>query len=234
MSSQAVTQAPWPLFRRVRSVGLSKLVAREQDMRAQDVMSTPVVTVRPETSAKEAAALLSEHGFTALPVVDPDDRLVGIVTEADLIEDRVPVDPRYRYRDKSVRRPGATVGAVMTSPATGLGPSTDLSALGQKLLDSRIRAVPIVDDTVGGARLLGIVTRGDIVRAFARQDEEIAAEVRRRLANYGGSDRWHVEVQEGTVRIVDAYDDETDRHVATLLAEAVPGVVNAEVSASAR
>ncbi len=63
-------------------------------MRARDIMSTPVTTVRPGTTVKEAAALLATNGFTALPVVDDGDRIIGIVTEADLVRDRVPRDPR--------------------------------------------------------------------------------------------------------------------------------------------
>lgn len=195
-------------------------------MRAQDIMSTPVVTVGPEAPAKQAAALLSAHGFTALPVVDEDDRLIGIVTEADLIADRVPPDIRFRAANATVRRGGETVADVMTSPCTGMAPGTDVAVLARTLLEDRIRVMPIVE----GSRVIGIVTRGDIVRTFARQDSEIAAEVRRHLAIYGGPDRWKVEVHEGKVRIVDAFDDETDRHVATLLAEAVPGVVSAQVS----
>ncbi|MFD2419904.1 CBS domain-containing protein [Amycolatopsis pigmentata] len=195
-------------------------------MRAQDIMSTPVVTVGPEAPAKQAAALLSAHGFTALPVVDEDDRLIGIVTEADLIADRVPPDIRFRAADTTARRGGETVADVMTSPCTGMAPGTDVALLARTLLEDRIRVMPIVE----GSRVIGVVTRGDIVRTFARQDSEIAAEVRRHLAIYGGPDRWKVEVHDGKVRIVDAFDDETDRHVATLLAEAVPGVVSAQVS----
>jgi CBS domain-containing protein len=197
-------------------------------MRAQDVMSAPVITVDPEAPAKQAAALLSAHGITALPVVDEDERLVGIVTEADLIGDRLPADLRFRHGGQPLRHAGETVAEVMSSPCTGMAPGTDLAVLARALLDDRIRAMPIVD----GSRVVGIVTRGDIVRTFAREDAEIAADVRHHLSIYGGSDRWQVEVRDGHVRIVDAFDDETDRHVATLLAEAVPGVVSAHVSAS--
>lgn len=196
-------------------------------MRAQDIMSTPVVTVSPDAPAKQAAALLSAHGFSALPVVDEDDRLIGIVTEADLIADRVLPDIRFRVPEAAVRRGGELVTDVMTTPCTGMAPGTDVAVLARTLLEDRIRVMPIVE----GSRVIGIVTRGDIVRTFARQDSEIAAEVRRQLAIYGGPDRWKVEVHDGKVRIVDAFDDETDRHVATLLAEAVPGVVSAQVSA---
>ncbi|HKS43497.1 MAG TPA: CBS domain-containing protein [Amycolatopsis sp.] len=196
-------------------------------MRAQDIMSAPVVTVEPETLSKQAAALLSAHGFTALPVVDGDGRLVGIVTEADLIAERIAPDPRSA--DQTPRRPGETVAEVMTSPVTGMGPGTDLAVVARALLDDRIRAMPIVE----GSHVVGIVTRGDIIRTLARQDSEIATDVRRHLAIYGGPDRWQVDVHDGVVRITDAFDDETDRHVATLLAEAVPGVIRATVSVSA-
>lgn len=197
-------------------------------MRAQDIMSRPVVTVTPETSAKRAAELLSSHGFTALPVTDDDGLLVGIVTEADLIGDRIPPDPRCRDRARTPA--GGIVGDVMTSPATGMSPGSDVAELSRALLDSRIRAMPIVD----GGRVVGIVTRGDIVRTFARDDAEIAADVRRHLSIYGGPDRWRVECKDGVVRIVDEFDNATDRHVATVLAEAVPGVVSAETLAGSR
>ncbi|MER6663921.1 CBS domain-containing protein [Amycolatopsis japonica] len=195
-------------------------------MRARDLMTRPVLTVTPETTAKHAAGVLAEHGFTALPVVDDDDRLIGIVTEADLIRDRFPHD--IRSGDDSVVRvtPGTTVREVMTSPATGMGAGADLAEVGKALLDGKIRAMPIVD----GARVIGILTRGDFVRAFARDDTAIAADVRHHLSVYGGSGRWTVDVTDGVCRIGDAYDDDTDRHVAKVIAEAVPGVVDAKVT----
>ena len=150
-------------------------------MRARDIMTTPVVTVTPVTPIKEAAATLAGNGFTALPVVDAGDRLIGIVTEADI------------------------------------------AVLARALLDAGHRSMPIVD----GSRVVGIVTRRDIVRVIARDDQAIAEDVRHRLAIYGGDRRWRVEVHEGMVTIGDQFDDETDRHVATVLAEAVPGVVRA-------
>ncbi|WP_236790893.1 CBS domain-containing protein [Amycolatopsis sp. GM8] len=192
-------------------------------MRARDIMSRPVVTVTAASSAKHAAELLARHGFTALPVVDDDDRLIGIVTEADLIGERFPPDPRFAPAQRVT--PGETVGAVMTTPATAVAPGADVVEVARALLDSRIRALPIAD----GARVVGIVTRGDLVRMFARDDTEIAADVRHHLAVYGGPDRWRVEVHDGVVRISDEFDNEGDRHVATVLAEAVPGVVSATV-----
>lgn len=186
-------------------------------------MSRPVVTVTPDATAKHAAEVLAAHGFTAIPVVD-DDRLVGIVTEADLIGGRFPRDPRFPAEGAPA---GDTVGDVMTSPATAMGPGADVAVLARSLVDSGIRAMPIVD----GSRVVGIVTRGDLVRVFARDDEAIEADVRHRLAIYGDPDRWRIAVHDGVVQIVDEFDDETDRHVATVLAESVPGVVSATATA---
>jgi CBS domain-containing protein len=197
-------------------------------MRARDLMTSPVITVNPSTSAKEAAGLLASHGFTALPVVDDDDRLIAIVTEADLIRDRIPRDPRYLHDD--ARDTGrhqsteTTVASVMTTPATAMGSGTDVTELCEALIDAHIRAMPIVD----GSHVVGIVTRGDIVRTLARTDDAIATDVRHRLEIFGGADRWTVDVNGGVVRIVDAFDSDSDRHVATVLALAVPGVVDAE------
>jgi CBS domain-containing protein len=202
-------------------------------MRARDIMTSPVITVTPRTTIKHAAALLATHGFTALPVVDDDERLVGIVTEADLIRDRVPRDPRALIHPGRRPAPGpvtTTVAEVMTTRPVAVDPGADVSTLVTALLDAHQRAMPIVD----GARLVGIVTRRDVVRTIARDDTTIAADVRHRLEVYGGEGRWHVDVCEGVVTIGDQFDDETDRHVATVLAEAVPGVVRAHVAASER
>lgn len=191
-------------------------------MRARDVMSRPVVTVLPETRVKYAANLLATRGFTALPVVDDDDRLIGIVTEADLLRDRFPRDARYRRPDdEPAPVPGGTVGDVMTSPVTAMGATTDVTDLIRVMWDDRIRSMPIVD----GSRVVGIVTRRDLVRIIGRGDDAIETDVRHRLANYGGPDRWAVSVHDGVVSLGDEYDDDTERRVAVVIAEAVPGVV---------
>src|ERR1700730_13879229 len=97
-------------------------------MRACDVMTSPVITVNPGTTVKEAATLLAGNGFTALPVLDDDDRLIGMVTEVDLVRDRFPRDPRYRQQVDTPTAP-VTVGAVMTTPAVGMGATADVADL---------------------------------------------------------------------------------------------------------
>lgn len=201
-------------------------------MRARDIMTSPVITVRAGTTVQAAAALLAERGFTALPVVDDDDRLMGIVTEADLVRDRFPRDPRSLIHGEvvaAVVSAAETVGEVMSTPVTTMGPGTDVAELTAALLDARRRSVPIVD----GSRVIGIVTRRDLVRVVARDDTTIARDVRHRLEIYGGTHRWHVDVHRGVVTIRDRFDDATDHHVASVLAEAVPGVVRVTPQAGA-
>ncbi|HEX5115319.1 MAG TPA: CBS domain-containing protein [Pseudonocardiaceae bacterium] len=198
-------------------------------MRADDVMTTPAITVTPETTVKYAASLLASHGFTALPVVDDDDRLIAIVTEVDLVRDRFPWDTRNRWQidDESPRvPPGQRVADVMTTPVTAMGATTDVADLVTAMGDSKVRSMPIVD----GSRVVGIVTRQDLVRVIGRADEAIERDVRHALALYGGGDRWRVDVRDGVVSLGDEYDDETERHVAVVLAEAVPGVLAAQVT----
>jgi CBS domain-containing protein len=158
-------------------------------MRARDVMSSPVVTVTAGTTVKCAANLLVSHGFTALPVVDEDGRLIGIVTEADLVRDRFPRDPRYCSAcegllgvDGASRVLTSTVGEVMTTPVVGMGAGTDVVDLVSAMLEEPVRSMPIVD----GSTVIGIVTRRDLLRTLVRDDQAVATGVRRRLAMVGG------------------------------------------------
>lgn len=198
-------------------------------MRARDVMTSPVVTVGPDTTVQRALALLADHGFTALPVTDEDDRLIGIVSEPDLVRGRIPRDVRFRTAagasvDDEGEIPQSTVGAVMTSEVVTTPASADLAELAATMIEGHHRAVPVVNS----GRLVGIVTGRDIVRAISRDDEAIAREVRRRLTVYGGPARWDVDVRGGVATIGDVRDSAEDRHVARLLAESVPGVVRAQ------
>jgi CBS domain-containing protein len=197
-------------------------------MRAQDVMSRPVVTVQPDQPVKEVAALLAERGFTSAPVVDDDGHLVGMITEADVLRDRIPVDARTRiWRDEEVEpHPAQTVAEVMSTPAVAVTPGTDASAIARMMLDDHVRAVPVVD---GGKGVLGIVTRRDLLRSIATDDNTVLTAIRSRLARYGASDRWTVTVLDGVVDIVDDFDDATDRHVAQVIAESVPGAAEVRV-----
>jgi CBS domain-containing protein len=195
-------------------------------------MTRDVVSAHPATTVKQAAKLLADNGFTALPVLE-DDQLVGIVSEADVVRDRFPVDPRYRFETVEVLDESGVqetlvaqlVREVMSTPAVGMSPGTDVTVLARAMLDDKHRFMPIVD----GGTLVGVVTRRDLIKVLARPDEDIAREVTHRLESYGGPGRWTVAVHDGEATVRDEFDDAADRHVALVLAEAVPGVVCATV-----
>ncbi|WP_018683757.1 CBS domain-containing protein [Actinokineospora enzanensis] len=195
-------------------------------MRAREIMSVPVLTVTPETPVKRVAELLAAKGFTALPVVDGAGRLVGMVGEADVVRGRIPVDPRFRTAAaEDEAPPPRTVGEVMTVPAVSVDAGADVAAVARVMVAHRHRSLPVA----AGGRVIGIVTRGDLVRVLARSDADLETDVRRRLAVFGGPGRWSVRVDDGAVRITDRFDDPGDRHIARVLAESVPGVVRAQV-----
>ncbi|MGH4011867.1 MAG: CBS domain-containing protein [Pseudonocardiaceae bacterium] len=189
-------------------------------------MTRSVVTTTPAISVKDAAVVLAGRGVTLLPVIEAD-RLVGVLTEADVVRRRIPSDPRRGAWQGSQAGPPppTTVGEVMSSPPLTVHPETDAAELASTMIERGVRSVPVVDED----RLVGIVTRRDLVRLIARDDALIAADVRKRLECYGAPDRWTVHVQQGSVTITDQYADPTDHHVALVLAQAVPGVVHAEV-----
>jgi CBS domain-containing protein len=196
-------------------------------VRAKDLMTSSVATVRLDTPAKEAARLLAAHGYTALPVVDGEGELLGVVTEADLIRNRILPDPRTLIDDgplPPVEPAGSLVEAVMTADPVTVTPITDAVAITRVMLDRHLRSLPVVD----GARLVGIVTRRDVLRTIARDDQDIAHDIRHRLA-IACRRSWEVEVADGVVTLATEGDDAEDRHVAEVVAAALPGVLEVRV-----
>ncbi|MDX3659536.1 CBS domain-containing protein [Streptomyces sp. ID05-26A] len=196
-------------------------------MRTRDVMTTDVVVVETGTPARDAAQLLAERGFTALPVVDAFGVLIGVVGEADLIQDRLPQDPRSLVHGEPVeaRKPPAdVVDQVMTRQPVVVGPNTDLAEVAGLMLEHNVRSVPVVHE----GHLAGIVTRRDMLRSITRADWVIEAEIHNRLGMVGGAQRWQVAVSGGKVSIVDKADSATERHVAEVLIRAIAGVTDVE------
>jgi CBS-domain-containing membrane protein len=198
-------------------------------MIAREVMTTEVVTVGPDVSVREAARLLTGRRFTALPVVDADGRLLGIVTEADLLAGRLRHDarsPRLTEELGTAPRPGA-VGEVMTTAVVTAWPWTDAAELVEDMRARGIRSVPVVEPP---RRLVGIVTRRDVLGAVARPDDELARAVRQRLRNYAGGDRWTVAVHDGVVTLGGEVADPSERHIVSVIAQNVAGVADVRVT----
>ncbi len=194
-------------------------------MRAEDVMTTRVVSTRPDAEIREATALVLQHRVAALPVLDDDDRLVGIVSELDLLRERVPPDPRAHARP--VARPDAavprTVGEVMTREVHAVPVGTDAAQVAALLATSGVKSVPVVR----GEHLVGIIGRRDLLRRLHRSDAAVADDVRQALAqdeDYLG--RWTVEVTGGQVRLSGGPDNRSEP--AVTVASTVDGVLRVQ------
>jgi CBS domain-containing protein len=193
-------------------------------MQAHEVMTRDVVTIGVDDSIRHAAQLLAERRVTSLPVLDQDDRVVGIVSEADLIRDRMPSDPRSHLRpdDHVQPDPSRLVREVMTEPVVCLAASADTADLAALMLDNNVRAIPIVD----GAHLVGIVSRRDLLRTLLRPDDGIIHDVSERLDDYSGEpDRWQVTVVDGVVSIAGPFTGPDQQRIVTSLVRTVPGVL---------
>ncbi|HKD96776.1 MAG TPA: CBS domain-containing protein [Micromonosporaceae bacterium] len=196
-----------------------------------DVMRRDVVTVAPTASLRGIADLLVAHRISAVPVVDGAGRVLGVVSEADLLAkleyaDRVPHHAlaTRRLRAPRGRAPGDSAADLMSAPAVTITVDASVARAARLMDAARVKRLPVVDAT---DRLIGLVSRHDLLRLFTRRDEDVRAEVAEALRSVGGSaDEVTVLVDRGVVTLRGVVDDPT---VATLLlgvATAVPGAVD--------
>lgn len=155
-------------------------------MKVADVMTRRVVAVGPGTPLKDVAALMVDRGISGVPVADAAGAVLGVVSEADfLIKERGAgaARPRLlarllgggrRTKAEIAKIEATTAGEAMTSPAITIDADETLQAAAERMTDRRVNRLPVVDD----GRLVGIVTRADVVRAFVRPDAELARLVR--------------------------------------------------------
>ena len=150
-------------------------------MRVEDVMTRKVHSVRPQSTLKDVASVLSAYGIGGMPVVDDRRRPVGVISKTDIVIKEHAELPR-RGLSRMFRSDGdiaskvnaKTAGEAMSAPAITIIPIMPLSFAAERMLSDGVNRLPVVE----GETLVGIVTRHDLVRAFGRSDDELEREIR--------------------------------------------------------
>jgi CBS domain-containing protein len=202
-------------------------------MKIRDVMTTDVVTVRPDSPLRDLARVLSERGISGLPIVDGEGRCIGVVSEGDILFKEL--GPRTPPRplewllgarpdaEAARRRTAKTARDAMTTPVISVEPDRPLRVAADLMVRHSVNRLPVVED----GRLVGIVTRADLVRAYLRLDEEIATAVRRDIIEHTmwlDAAAFGVEVHEGAVRISGDVDRRSTARILVKLIGLVDGV----------
>jgi CBS domain-containing protein len=199
-----------------------------------DVMTRAVVSVGRRATFKEIVQLMRDRKISAVPVVEDGGRVVGVVSEADLLpkEEFRDSDPdRYTQlrRLKDLAKAGAvTAEELMTSPALTVDRDTTLARAARTMARAKVKRLPVVD---AAGVLEGVVSRADLLKVFLRTDEEIAREVRREVVAQlfpAPASAVGVTVRDGVVRLRGRIGDTALVPVAARLTRAVEGVVSVE------
>jgi CBS domain-containing protein len=202
-------------------------------MKVSDVMTKAVVTVGTRTPLKDVARLMVKRRVSGMPVVDEDGSVLGVVSEGDIIAkergrlgQRSLLEHLLEVNGADHKHDARDAADAMTSPAVTIRPNRSVGEAAALMLDRCVNRLPVVDKD---GKLVGIVTRADLVRAFVRDDEAIEREIRddvilRTLWNT--PDRFHVEVDGGEVTLEGEVSDAESAELLTRFVERVPGVVS--------
>lgn len=191
-------------------------------MLVRDAMTPDPVTATRSTTLRAVATTLADLHVSALPVVDEEHVVIGVVSEADLLEEAFQPDRRSHLIPPADQEPGADVGvaAVITSPAVTVHAATDVVDVVTLMRAHGYKSLPVVDDA---GRLIGMVSRSDLVRFRTRKDKDILDAV---LAVFRELQRpdWLVDVAAGAV-VITGPGTAGDRAMAEASAATVAGVV---------
>jgi CBS domain-containing protein len=198
-----------------------------------DVMTTKAVTVSPDSPYRSVVDLLVSHRFSAVPVVDAFQRVLGIVSEADLlrkIEYAGDEQPRIfegrRHRGERGKATARTAGQLMTSPAIVVLTGTSIAAAARQMDKEDVKRLPVVDDM---GRLIGVVSRADLLKTHLRPDDEIRADVESGVLRTFLADEStgvQIDVAEGVVTLTGTVDRWSATDITERLTRQVAGVVD--------
>jgi len=204
-------------------------------MKVRDIMTTDPLTVSPGTLLKEAARTLVAEKVSGLPVMQ-EGALVGIVTEGDFLRQEASRDRPYRlslldaiFGDNSAEPPSAeTVGEVMSEHVVTISPDATVTDAARTMANRKVKRLPVVDES---GRVIGIISRADVVNAFTKPDDVIEDEVKediiRRLL-FLDPGVVEVTVDDGVVVLEGELENRTEAHLLEELTRRIDGVVRVD------
>ncbi|MGW0995703.1 CBS domain-containing protein [Streptomyces sp. NPDC002520] len=199
-----------------------------------DVMTHTVAAVGRRAPFKEIVRMMQDWQVSALPVIEGEGRVVGVVSEADLLpKEELRDDPESGYLQLRqavdlAKAEALTAGDLMSSPAVTVRANATLAETARTMAREGVKRLPVVDEA---GLLEGIVSRADLLKVFLRGDDDIAEEVRREIVSYLfplPSSAIQVEVHEGVVMLTGRIRDTALVPVAARLVRAVEGVVDVQ------
>ena len=144
----------------------------------KDVMTAEVVAVRRDTTFKELAAALRQHRVSAFPVVDDHHKVIGVVSEADMLAKEAMAEPgvvaELLHHSDVRKAEGVTVGSLMTRQVVTVSPDDSIEQAARMMHFLKVRQLPVVN---AGGELVGIVSRSDLLSVFDRPDEDIRKDI---------------------------------------------------------
>ncbi len=195
----------------------------------KDVMTTQVVAVRSGATFKEMAAALRQYRVSAFPVIDEQEKVIGIVSEADLLAKEALTDPGVltgvlHHEDVS-KAEGLTAGDLMTPRAVTVRPEDSVEHAAQLMYFLKVKRMPVVDADGG---LVGLVSRADVLAVYDRPDDDIREEITGNVIVRGfgeGPRLFAVTVQAGVVTVQGSPETAALGHDIVRKIRHVPGVV---------
>jgi len=207
-------------------------------MRVDQIMSREVVGVAPGASLREVARVLLEHGISGVPVLSDEGKVLGVVSEGDVLVkagaslSRQEHAANWLFGDDErlrLKRRAQTAAEAMSCPAITVDPHCTVAEAARLMVRRSVNRLPVVDD----GRLVGIVTRTDVVRAFARPDSDLLEQIRSEVLL---ETLWidpvsvDVTVEEGEVTVTGEVETRTVADLVPVYVSLVPGVLSVDVS----
>ncbi len=201
-------------------------------MRIGEVMTKDVVAFGPAATLKEVAGLLARERISGVPVIDAERHVLGVVSEADIVAREAGSEPpdglfaRLLTRRRAAAGAARTAGEAMSAPPLTIAPERNVAEAARLMTERRVNRLPVADRA---GKLVGIVTRADLVRAFTRSDAEIEHELRDEVML---DTLWidpatvEITVHEGEVTLAGELDTKAEARLLESFAARVPGVVS--------